>query len=125
MECCGEPFETGSMVQWTGRVVTDDYLVDVLGEALASEVRYAEGHHVPTDGARFGGLVVSIRSVSCRYGRGITPVSKDRRASGFGGDIPIVGTAVIVPVTSTADSVLSDDGLDFRGWLVELDSTID
>lgn len=122
-ECCGEEFAVGDVVQWTATMVLDDYFVGFLGEALGSEVKYRESHHLPVDAVPLTGRVLSIRSVCCPSGvvTQADPALRDVRTSDSGPDVRATGVAVVDEVASAGLPLPPADRLDFRGWLVVLD----
>lgn len=112
MECCGEPFSNGSVVDWTVGPVDHDFLDAVLGEQLSAKVTDAEEHHhdpATTTVQRLSGVVRSIHTVSCQYAK----------PSGASALYPVENTAVLTEVSSTDDDA-SMAGLVFLGWLVSV-----
>lgn len=127
MECCGEPFAVGDVVDWTlGDVVDVEWLAAAVGGDLAADVTHVEDHHDVDEGTTVRrGTVRGIRCAYCRY----APVA--------GGDRkmlhPVAGTAVITAKdrvdggegmggTPPVDGQhVSEGHLIFNGYLVELD----
>jgi hypothetical protein len=86
MQCCGDPFEVGSVVEWTVAPVDTEFLGVVLGSAEAERVTDAEEHHSESEHAlaTLSGEVRSIASVHCAYepspeGDALYPVADSAR----------------------------------------------
>lgn len=114
MQCCGEPFTAGSSVSWTAVADSDtDWLVPVIGKAEAAAITHAEEHH--SDGLdTVAGAVRAIRAVHCK----LAPKPGGNPQYNY----PVEGSASILPV-ERADGWDTVDGLDFRGYLVDLEVT--
>ena len=120
MECCGDPFAIGDVVEWT----LDDHpdvawLGAAVGDELARQIAYAEEHHEdggPGTTRRARGEVRTIRCAFCDFGRIV---------DGDDASHPVPGTAALV----AADRVDGTEGRGerrelarrFIGYVVELD----
>ena len=128
MTCCGEPFHVGSEIRWTlYDELDDEWLAAVLGQPLAGAVTHAEDHHdaAPGIGIERSVRVLSIRAVSCRYGR----------RSGRSGFYPIAETGELrersevhgarpseTRTTTSEPWRLNDGDRRFVGYLVEAEA---
>jgi hypothetical protein len=115
MECCGEPFSEGDIVEWNlAGDADDEWLVDVVGDEIASLVTHHEDHHDLEEGARtYRGRVLGIR---CAYSRYAPIPGGDKRNL-----YPVAGTAEIVPVLRVDGREGLGSDLNFNGYLVELE----
>ncbi len=110
MECCGEPFTTGSRVTWTVAEPDTDWLASVLGHDEAAAVTHAEEHH--------GNELTSVEGVVQR----IRAVHYKSAPKAYGDPrhlYPVEGSATIRQVVS-ADGRYQVDDMDFGGYLVDL-----
>jgi hypothetical protein len=125
MQCCGDPFATGSTVTWTLEPLDGGYLAEVLGEEEAARLTGAEEHHGGVEGRESRvatGVVRTIDAVFCRFAPRDT---SEGRAL-----YPVRGTAVVVAKTS-ADGwererhgpEFESDDIKFLGYVVDLDTT--
>jgi hypothetical protein len=72
MQCCGDPFRVGQVVQFTTTSDVDrDYLGVVMGEDAAAALTDYEDHHELEIGPMtpLTGTVERIEAVSCQYER--------------------------------------------------------
>ncbi|MFD7156610.1 DUF6578 domain-containing protein [Kribbella sp. NPDC059898] len=118
MQCCGDPFAVGALVQWTLYEQSDkDWLNAVVGADLGGEVTHREEHHDdPADGAvTTVGRVQRIRAVSCKFGP-----DPDNVGAGTPVNIPIPGTGWLADVTEADGWYPETAGLAFNGYLVDL-----
>lgn len=123
MQCCGEPFETGSRVEWTLYEESDrDWLTAVLGEDFAQGVTHGEEHHggVPDDAPITVGRVVRIRAVSSLFGPDPKSVSAATPVH-----VPIPGTAEVIDVGSADGWYAETNGLQFNGYVVDVERVKD
>jgi hypothetical protein len=114
MECCGDPFAVGSAVQWTVLTPPDlDWLSTILGDDAAQLIDAAEEHHGGDHGELHAieGAVRSINAVFCRY---------EMRESSDA-LYPVDGSGVLMPLSSVPRTDRADEGLNFVGYLVDLD----
>jgi hypothetical protein len=122
MQCCGEPFQVGSVVTWILDPKPEaGYLTAVLGEDEASRVTHYENHHGPVleEFPSTVGTVTAIRAVSCRF----APRPGDDSRMNY----PVPGTSRISERTSADgwDVGPSPDGADeagsrFIGYVVDI-----
>lgn len=119
MQCCGDPFQIDSEVEWNLYDETDhEWLDAVLGQELSAEVTHGEDHHdsAPGPTALTKGIVRRIRAVNSAYG----PPAGDPSAKVL---VPIPDTAQLYEVTS-ADGWFPEDGrLTFNGYLIGLETS--
>lgn len=116
MQCCGEPFALGAIVEWTLAPVGErGSLALAMGQELADSVTHLEDHHellLPDDVPRTAGRVRSIRAVRGRYGR----------AEGQSTCLHPVRESATATAVPSADGWEADrDGARFVGYLIELD----
>jgi hypothetical protein len=117
MECCGEPFGVGSTVEWNVVNPGDRaWFSAVLGDETADELDAVESHHGLDDRDALGtihAVVRSIEAVFCTYG------PQSNRDALY----PVKGTGVRVQLRSAPRDRGGPTGLDFVGYLVEVDVT--
>ena len=119
MQCCGDPFEVGSQVEWTLYEESDrDWLAAVLGDDVARQITHGEEHHggLPDDAPVTVGRVTRIRAVSSRFGPDPNSVSAAAPVH-----IPIPGTAEVVDVDAADGWYTETDGLQFNGYVVDIE----
>ena len=105
----------GDIVEWNlAGDADDEWLVDVVGDEIASLVTHHEDHHDLEEGARtYRGRVLGIR---CAYSRYAPIPGGDKRNL-----YPVAGTAEIVPVLRVDGREGLGSDLNFNGYLVELE----
>ena len=115
MQCCGEPIEIGSQVQWRLEAPDRDFATAVLGDEVAVTITHAEEHHSGTAAMSppTSGTVKSIRAVWCRY----APVRSAVGESLY----PLAGSAEIGQLSTADGWETENDDLRFVAYLVELD----
>jgi hypothetical protein len=116
MQCCGDPIEVGSSVEWTlYEAPGGDWLASLLGESLASQVTHGEEHHggLPEGTQATAGSVARIRAASSRF-------QPDPATPTENIYVPLPGTAVVVDVPAADGWFPETDGLRFNGYLVHL-----
>lgn len=121
MECCGEPFGVGSVVEWDvhSEDIDLEFLSLVLGQDEASAITDAEEHH---DGPpRFDlrslhGVVRSITAAFCEYRRAAPGTIQ------LDGGLPIAGTGSIEPRKWVDGSEPSRNDGEFVGYVVTLEA---
>lgn len=115
MKCCGDPFTVGSTVHWSAVPANMEDYASVLGAAGAPNIDFHEEHHSDVDGAQtVNGRVLSIRAVFHRF----TPIPDSNPRHLF----PVEGSAQFTPVTRATGWEDAVSGLDFAGYLVEVES---
>ncbi|MET3960226.1 hypothetical protein ABIE44_000160 [Marmoricola sp. OAE513] len=115
-QCCGEPFQVGSEVDWTMSDQPDrDWLVPVLGAELAGSLTHAEDHHGGLENSHAGiaATVQRIRAVSSEYGP--NPDLPHENAIS-----PIPGTGLIEDVAEGTGHHKPGGGRRFVGYVVDL-----
>ena len=117
MQCCGQPIEIGSHVQWRLEAPDRDFATAVLGDEVAGTVTHTEEHHGDTSSFSplTSGTVKSIRAVWCRY----RPVRSAVGESLY----PLAGSAQIVQRSAADGWEIEDDDLRFVAYLVEVDAS--
>jgi hypothetical protein len=116
MQCCGDPFASGSAIDWTtGQTVDREFLASFLGHAAAARFTDAEEHHteVTVELDRLIGVVRAIEAVFCRY----VPSERD------GGSVlaPAAHSGKAIPRSSADGWEKEKDGLTFVGYAVTVD----
>lgn len=114
MQCCGTPFRTGGLVEWTLCSVNDiAWLTDVVGVEIARSIDYCEEHHgrLPEEAPVTKGVVTRIYASRCHF----APRARGRELY----PVPGSGHLSVVP---GADGWQSEKGgLRFNGYIVDLD----
>jgi hypothetical protein len=113
MQCCGEPFAVGAQVTWRLSPCGNGLLAPFLGEGAAQPAWYYDHHDDERSAAPAAqrGTVRTIRSVWCAH---------RRRGNVL---VPVTGSAELRPTDHATgwEDDQTDDGLQFVGYLVELD----
>lgn len=117
MQCCGEPFQVGSVVSWNLTPLADSaHLPNTLGDDGA-RVTHTENHHGPDIP---DGTVLTVGTVKTIH------VAFCKMASVPGGDssvcVPVPGSGWLSARTSasSADGEEEDDDSCFLGYLVDV-----
>jgi hypothetical protein len=115
MECCGEPFAVGDVVDWSLAGDPDsEWLEAAIGRDLTAQVTHVEDHHdVEQDAIIRRGTVRSIQCAFCLY----APASGGDRRTLY----PVAGTAEITATERVDGTEGQGSTLHFNGFLVELD----
>jgi hypothetical protein len=118
MQCCGEPFQVGSVVSWNLTPLTDPiHLPGTLGDDGA-RVTHTENHHGPDnpDGTVLTvGTVEAIQKAFCK----VAPMPGDD--SSFSVPVPGSGWRSTRTSASSADGDEGeDDDTHFLGYVVEI-----
>lgn len=111
MQCCGDPFRVGQLVQFsTTSEVDREFLGVVLGRDGAAALTDYEDHHALDVGpvTRLIGTVERIEAISCRF------ELRDRAM------FPVADTShVVVQAEATGwEAEGEDEGLRFLGYIV-------
>jgi hypothetical protein len=110
MECCGDPFDVGSEVEWTVAEPDRDWLSQVLGDEIAWAIDAAEEHHGPVDTGDLRLLRATVERIDAVF-----------CCDGDRGGHPVRGSGVLRPIPSTQRRIDDADAdLRFVGYLVEL-----
>jgi hypothetical protein len=118
-QCCGDDFEVGSTVTWTGveHDGPDEWVEQLLGPDWGGRVTYSEGHHDDEEAA-ISGVVRTIHEVRCRRelqphgtGHALFPV----QGSGWLTEVSVADPWVSKPADESRES------MSFDGWIVELE----
>ena len=116
MQCCGTPFAVGDDVEWTLSSGCDiAWLKRVVGPEIANSISASEEHHggLPDGAPTPNGVVTGIRAAWSEF------------AALPGGDPrtlhPVAGTQELVQVDRADGWERERQGLEFNGYVVELD----
>ena len=111
MECCGEPFEVGSRVEWlTGRR-DSDWFESILGSRDAARITDAVDQHGSSGESRMTGVVRAIDAVACRY----------EQLDGALVMTPVRGSGILRRVSAIDGWKREDDGETFVGWALDVE----
>ena len=123
MQCCGTPFEVGSVVTWDlvpVESVGRGHLAGFLGDELANEISDWEEHHGgggndERQGEASTGTVLAIEVVYYE----IAPSDARRRDE----LVLVPGSTVGVSRSSVQTQEPTEDGLHHRGYIIDLEIT--
>ncbi|MYV42328.1 hypothetical protein GT030_26535 [Streptomyces sp. SID1328] len=111
MQCCGQNFAVGGVVSWTLLEADPEDYADVVGEERADEIGFREEHHGRAGERAATSLeVLSIDEVHCRY--------EERAGATDRMNLPVRGTAVLVPVDRADGWARPRPDVEFAGYLV-------
>jgi hypothetical protein len=119
MQCCGDPFAVGSVVEW-GLVPhtrdDGDYLAVPLGKAMADAITHCETHHEsPDDHPQPVITRARVVSIGAAYWQRTLQGKGLHRAL-----YPAVGTGVVRERQNASGWEPEQEGLHFEGYIVEL-----
>jgi hypothetical protein len=118
-QCCGEPFDVGSEVEWRLNPVSADarsFFAERLGDAIAASITHSENHHsgAPVAPVPTRGRVESITAVYWRVAE-----SADRDPRNPQALWPVVGSARLEDAACGGNSRKAADE-HFPGYIVDL-----
>ena len=114
LQCCGEAFGPGSVVEWQCGEPDLDWLENALGPDVAAGITHAEEHHGDPSGtwATVRGTVTGMDAAFCRYG-----------PTAAGGTMlyPVQGSGSLRPVTLATGREQGAPGTSLIGYVVDVE----
>lgn len=114
MQCCGDPFEVGSFIDWRTGSCDSDWFELILGPAEAARITDAVDHHANVDAllTRMTGIVRAINAATCRY----------ERLDGARVLTSVERSGALRPVTAADGWEREDNEMTFLGYSVDIDT---
>lgn len=88
IQCCGDPFEIGSSIQWEGLTTDGEFLETFLGPKVAGTVTFAEERHADPD-VELMSLSGRVAAVSAVFGQFAPAASNSKML------LPVEGSGVV------------------------------